>query len=103
VTFVHADGVEEVCTVDDEESIMEIATTQGIDGIVAECGGNMMCATCHVYLALVEQGPFPPVSVYEDAMLAETASPRTAESRLSCQLIVHGDTDVRVRLPESQL
>ena len=29
---------------------MSLAAARGIDGIVAECGGGMMCATCHCYV-----------------------------------------------------
>ena len=31
-------------------SIVQAALNAGIGGIVGECGGSMMCATCHVYV-----------------------------------------------------
>ena len=29
-------------------SVMQAATGAGVAGIVAECGGSVMCASCHV-------------------------------------------------------
>nr|WP_300047134.1 2Fe-2S iron-sulfur cluster-binding protein [uncultured Nocardioides sp.] len=76
-------------TVDaDGSSVMHTALRHDIAGIVAECGGNAMCATCHVY---VENGPLaalPAISVAEEEMLECTLSPRAENSRLSCQLPV---------------
>ena len=72
-------------------SIMQTALKNDIDGIVAECGGNAMCATCHVY---VEGGPvnqLTAISVAEEEMLECTVSPRAENSRLSCQLTVSDD------------
>lgn len=78
----------------------------GLDGIVGECGGSAMCATCHVYVGQ-DQGQvkmFPPVSAVEDAMLDSTSSERRSESRLSCQLRVTEAFDgLVIRFPESQL
>jgi len=70
------------------DSVMEGAVQNGIDGIVAECGGNCLCATCHVY---VEENFLPllnPPEEDEKAMLESTASERKPNSRLSCQLRV---------------
>ena len=53
-----------------------IAVQNDVDGIVAECGGNCQCATCHVY---VEEKFLPllkPMAEDENAMLESTASPR---------------------------
>jgi 2Fe-2S ferredoxin len=93
VTYRRVGGSE--TTIDGSEglSVMQAALANGISGIVAECGGALSCATCHVY---VEGGPvanLPPVSEDEDAMLESTVSPRTEASRLSCQLPVCAATD----------
>ncbi|UNK81079.1 2Fe-2S iron-sulfur cluster-binding protein [Sphingopyxis granuli] len=31
-------------------SVMEAAVNAGIEGIDADCGGQLSCATCHVYV-----------------------------------------------------
>lgn len=67
-------------------TLMDAAVGNDIPGIVAECGGNAMCATCHVY---VEGGPIaalPPVSEDEDEMLDVAGAPREPNSRLSCRI-----------------
>jgi ferredoxin, 2Fe-2S len=50
VTYVHPNGAREVLDVPLGTSVMRAAIVNSVDGIVAECGGEMMCATCHVYV-----------------------------------------------------
>jgi ferredoxin len=50
IIFIHPDGRNERIEAGEAESAMLAATSNGIDGILAECGGNAMCATCHVYV-----------------------------------------------------
>ncbi|WP_314504891.1 2Fe-2S iron-sulfur cluster-binding protein [uncultured Microbacterium sp.] len=103
VTYVHRDGERESVSVAEGTSVMRAALQNGIDGIVGECGGQAMCATCHVY---VEDAPadLPDLSEDEDEMLECTASPRQSESRLGCQLKagLHFES-ITVRLPERQV
>ncbi len=104
ITFVLRDGSEKTLEVANGNNLMMAALSQGVDGIVGECGGSAMCATCHVY---VERGPVdavPPVSSVEEAMLEFTASERLPSSRLGCQLLVSDDMDgLVVRMPEQQV
>ena len=82
---------------------MLAATRHGLDGIVAECGGNAMCATCHVYVDAAWLARLPPMTDEEDALLDGTAAERRANSRLSCQLVVSPEMDgLIVYLPETQ-
>lgn len=104
ISYIHADGTREVLDVAVGVSVMQGATSHGIDGIVAECGGNAMCATCHVYVEPDQLDRLPPMSVDEDALLEGTASDRRANSRLSCQLPVTPGLDgLVVWLPGRQV
>ncbi|MGO7172065.1 2Fe-2S iron-sulfur cluster-binding protein [Rhizobium leguminosarum] len=101
IVFVLPDGTERGITVREGMSIMAAATSNGIGGIVGECGGNAMCATCHVYIS---DQRLPSVSEEEDELLEGTADERTLESRLGCQIRLTGDLDgLRVRLPGRQV
>ena len=60
VTYVHPNGAREVLDVPLGTSVMRAAIINGIDGIVAECGGEMMCATCHVYVEPDQLDRTPP-------------------------------------------
>ena len=104
IVFVHPDGVREELEIDEETSVMQGATAQGIEGIVAECGGNCMCATCHVYVEPSQLALLPAMSEEEDALLDGTASDREPNSRLSCQISVTQALDgLVVNLPERQV
>ena len=50
VTYIEADGTAHTVDVLNGDSIMQGATANGIEGIVAECGGSCSCATCHCYV-----------------------------------------------------
>ncbi|RZL77800.1 MAG: 2Fe-2S iron-sulfur cluster binding domain-containing protein [Rhodococcus sp. (in: high G+C Gram-positive bacteria)] len=104
VTYVHPDGTKHELEVPTGKRVMQAAIGAGIDGIVAECGGQAMCATCHVYVESPWADKFPSISEEEDEMLDDTVSPRTDASRLSCQLVVSDDVDgLIVQLPEEQV
>ncbi len=104
ITYVHPDETREVLDVPVGTSVMRAAILNGIDGIVAECGGEMMCATCHVYVDEPQLDLTPPQSDDEKAMLEFTASERRPNSRLSCQLVVTPEMDgLVVHLPEMQV
>ncbi len=84
-------------------SLMRAATDAGIEAVVAECGGTLTCATCHVLLDEPWRSRVPPASADEDAMLELTAAPREPGSRLSCQIELSEALDGLVaRLPERQ-
>ena len=50
VTYISFTGETTTIDVPIGTTVMENAIKNGIDGIVAECGGAMLCATCHVYV-----------------------------------------------------
>ena|SRR5579863_3986829 len=103
ITYISHTGENFVIDVPVGDSVMEGAVRNGIDGIVAECGGSCLCATCHVY---VEEQFLPllaPMDENQDAMLDSTACERQSNSRLSCQISVVTELDgLVVRMPEMQ-
>ncbi|MCU1415629.1 MAG: 2Fe-2S ferredoxin [Microbacteriaceae bacterium] len=102
VTYLHADGTEDVVDAQDGVSVMRTAVTKGVKGIVGECGGELMCATCHVYV-LKPVNLASERSEDEDEMLEFAASPRRDNSRLSCQIIMDEPLDgLVVETPEAQ-
>lgn len=102
VIFKNQNGEVEV-TVPVGTSVMRAAVSNGIDGIVAECGGSAMCATCHVYVDEAQYARLTPMNDTENAMLDSVASGRKANSRLSCQIVLDGEIDrLAVTLPETQ-
>lgn len=85
------------------KNLMETAAKNGIDGIAADCGGLMTCATCHVIVTEEFASLLPPPDDEELAMLAFTAVPRGPYSRLSCQIKLSAALDgLKVFLPASQ-
>jgi 2Fe-2S ferredoxin len=50
ITYVEANGQATTIDVTDGWSLMQAATSHGIEGIVGECGGSCACATCHCYV-----------------------------------------------------
>jgi 2Fe-2S ferredoxin len=103
VTYISHDGKETVLDVPVGTSVMQAAVLNGIDGIVAECGGSCMCATCHVFVREDLLAKTPEMELGEDAMLDGTAVPRQPNSRLSCQLVMNpGMEGLVVTMPETQ-
>lgn len=102
VRFVDAAGQETDVAIDDGISVMEGAVTAGIAGIDADCGGQLSCATCHVYLGEAWVGLVPAPSEEEDALL-DFAAERQPNSRLSCQIIVQPELDgLEIGIPVHQ-
>ncbi|MEZ5670145.1 MAG: 2Fe-2S iron-sulfur cluster-binding protein [Alphaproteobacteria bacterium] len=104
VTYVAFDGTRTTVDVPDGTSLMMGAVRNGIAGIVGECGGSAMCATCHVYVDEADVGRLPPRSEVEDEMLVCAASEERPTSRLSCQITAGPEIDgIVVHMPERQV
>lgn len=85
------------------QSVMRAAVQAGVEGIVADCGGTLTCATCHVIVPPEWADQLPPPGCDEQAMLEMTAAPREPGSRLSCQLVVTAQLEgLTLRLPSTQ-
>lgn len=85
------------------QTLMQAAVAANAAGIEAECGGLLTCATCHVYVREPFAARLPPAGTDELGMLDFTASPRQANSRLSCQVRLGPELEgLTVDLPASQ-
>jgi 2Fe-2S ferredoxin len=104
ISFVEPDGTRKEAVAAESVSVMSVARANGIGGILAECGGNMACGTCHVYVQQSYFSRIPEPEEMEDQMLDATASARQPNSRLSCQIIITAALDgVEITCPESQI
>lgn len=103
ITFIQADGTEHGLEAPAGVSLMQVATGAGIAGILADCGGQAQCATCHVYVDLAWSDRLPAPRPIEQAMLDCTAAERLPQSRLACQITITEDLQgLVVRMPEFQ-
>jgi len=103
ITYISDAGASRTVDVPVGDTVMEGAVQNGVDGIVAECGGNCQCATCHVYVDENFLTLLDPIGEDQDAMLETTASPRKSNSRLSCQIHAKAELDgLVVHTPPTQ-
>lgn len=89
ITFFQKDGAMREIDAEENWSIMQVAVDQGIEGIPGKCGGNIGCATCHVYIhpdwmqKVVAQDNEQSEAEQD---LLDTAYDVTETSRLGCQI-----------------
>ena len=84
-------------------SVMQAALNHRVEGILGECGGNCMCATCHVYVDPSFLSLIPPATPNEKFMLSIAAEGPATNSRLSCQIKITEQLDgIVIRLPGKQ-
>ncbi|QIZ37331.1 2Fe-2S iron-sulfur cluster-binding protein [Saccharopolyspora sp. ASAGF58] len=93
IVFNCPDGSQRVVEARSGSSIMETGTKSGVPGIVAECGGALACATCHVYVAENYRALVGEAGDFEDEMLEDAAAERKENSRLSCQIPMTDELD----------
>jgi ferredoxin, 2Fe-2S len=103
VTFTDAEGATRTVEATAGDSVMETAVRNGVPGIVAECGGSLSCATCHVFVDEADLASLPPMEEMEDEMLYGAAVDRQENSRLSCQLPLAEGAHLHVTTPETQV
>ena len=104
VTYEAHDGERTEIDAPAGSTARDVALANGIDGIVGECGGQLMCASCHVYVDEAFVGLLPAPSDEENEMLESTASERLPNSRLSCQIRLGEELDgLLLRMPPEQL
>lgn len=97
IVFIDPSGTRHEIAAQPGSTVMDTAVKNGVPGIVAECGGFLSCASCHVH---VDEAWIDRVGRAEDAddeledeILDGAMAERTPGSRLSCQVKVRADLD----------
>ena len=107
VQINYKDSAGGVRTVDAAEgqSVMQAARANDVAGIVAVCGGNMLCGTCHVIVDDAWTDRVGPPGEDEAAVLEALDARAEVQptSRLACQIKLRTELDgLVVRLPGYQ-
>ena len=84
------------------ETVMGIAVRSGVPGIIAECGGQLSCATCHVWVSKEFRDLVGGPGDTEADLLDLGVSEFTEASRLSCQIRITDDLDGLVVEPRPE-
>ncbi|XAS74542.1 2Fe-2S iron-sulfur cluster-binding protein [Micrococcaceae bacterium Sec5.1] len=104
VTYTQPNGTQQTLQVESGTTLMRAAVNNGVDGIIGECGGQAMCATCHVYVRPEYAQALPDISDDEDEMLDCATAERTDSSRLACQIQLNAElSEIVVDIPVGQL
>lgn len=90
--FTKAGKEDRVVDVEIGITVMEAAQTNGVAGILGDCGGALSCATCHVHIHPDWLERVGVASELENEML-ELAIDPDEFSRLSCQIVVSDELD----------
>jgi 2Fe-2S ferredoxin len=102
ITFIEPSGLRRLIDAPIGITLMEAAVQNGVQGILALCGGACACGTCHVY---VDANWLPKLGAreeMEEGMLESAWEPREY-SRLSCQIHVTSDLEgLEVTVPPRQ-
>lgn len=103
ITFISASGERNNLSVPEGTTVMQAAVQNGVAGVIGECGGSAMCATCHVHVDPAFADRLAPIEDMEEAMLEGAASPVDQRSRLGCQIVLGPELDgIILHLPETQ-
>lgn len=103
IHFIEHNGTQHDLSGDIGESVMHVARNAGVSGIIADCGGECACATCHAYVDPAFAAVAGTPSQDEIDML-ECAIETRPQSRLTCQIKLTAELDgLVIRLPESQI
>lgn len=103
INYIDAAGETRTVTGNPGDSVMETAVRNGVPGIIAECGGSLSCATCHVYVREDQLSELEEMTEMEDEMLYGTAEDRCENSRLSCQIKLATGMELDITTPETQV
>jgi 2Fe-2S ferredoxin len=93
ITFIETSGARRTVSYTEGESVMETARGANVAGIIGECGGSCMCATCHVFLSEADFAKLPPIKNLEAETLEFVAADPRPTSRLGCQINLTPEMD----------
>lgn len=103
ITYITHDNETYEINVPSGMTLMHGALLNNVPGLLAECGGAMICATCHCYIHTdwVNATGLPSQEERDKLKMVNNPKPN---SRLSCQVRVTDELDgIEVTLPESQV
>jgi 2Fe-2S ferredoxin len=87
ITFVQPDGTRQTIDAPDGSTGMDVARSNNVRGLRGECGGEILCSTCHCYVDDAWLDRLPPREPAESNLLDFVWEP-LERSRLSCQLVL---------------
>jgi 2Fe-2S ferredoxin len=86
ITYIEPSGEPLSLELPEGWSLMQGAVANGVDGIIGECGGSCVCATCHCYVDIDRLQDLPAPAEEERELLDCVAAERRVNSRLACQI-----------------
>jgi ferredoxin, 2Fe-2S len=102
VTFVKHNGDQQAVAGKPEDSLMQLATWNDVNGILGDCGGAMTCATCHIKIA-EEWWSKVGAPAEDEVSTMEMSIDVGPHSRLACQVKLSVELDgLVVHVPKAQ-
>lgn len=90
INVIRRDGQKSSVVAIEGQSVMHALRENGIDDLLALCGGSCACATCHVFVDEAWAARLPAPGETELA-LVESSEAQAPNSRLACQIKVSDD------------